>query len=41
LPDGRTVSLEAHVDKYQPDAFPVGADILLSWQPGEATVIPA
>lgn len=41
LPDGRTVSLEAHVDKYQPDAFPVGADILLSWQPTEATVIPA
>ncbi|MCY1309088.1 hypothetical protein D9M70_591470 [compost metagenome] len=41
LPDGRTVSLEAHVDKYQPDAFPVGADILLSWQLTEATVIPA
>lgn len=41
LTDGRTVVLEAHTDKYRPDAFPVGADIILSWKPTEATVIPA
>ncbi|MDX3929708.1 MAG: ABC transporter ATP-binding protein [Shinella sp.] len=41
LPDGRSVSLEAHVDKYRPGAFPVGSGVLLSWNPAEATVIPA
>lgn len=41
LPDGRIVSLEAHVDKYRPSAFPLGTDVLLSWKPSEATVIPA
>lgn len=41
LPGGRAVSLEAHVDKYPPGAFPPGGDILLAWAPAEATVIPA
>jgi ABC-type Fe3+/spermidine/putrescine transport system ATPase subunit len=41
LPDGRIVALEAHIDKYPPDAFPVGSGIILSWKPTEATVIPA
>ena len=33
------VSLEAHVDKYRPEAFPVGSGVLLSWKAAEATVI--
>jgi putative spermidine/putrescine transport system ATP-binding protein/spermidine/putrescine transport system ATP-binding protein len=41
LADGRTISLEAHIDKYRPEAFPAGSDIILSWKPAEATVIPA
>ena len=41
LSDGRTISLEAHVDKYRPEAFPVGSDVVLSWKPDNATVIPA
>ncbi|MBL0372549.1 ABC transporter ATP-binding protein [Rhizobium sp. KVB221] len=41
LPDGRAISLEAHVDKYRPDTFAVGSGVLLSWKPAEATVIPA
>jgi putative spermidine/putrescine transport system ATP-binding protein/spermidine/putrescine transport system ATP-binding protein len=41
LPDGRLIALEAHIDKYRPAAFPVGSDIILSWKPAEATVIPA
>lgn len=41
LQDGRTVSLEAHVDKYRPTDFPSGTSVLLSWNPAEATVIPA
>ncbi|HWK64787.1 MAG TPA: ABC transporter ATP-binding protein [Rhizobiaceae bacterium] len=41
LQDGRSVSLEAHVDKYQPGAFPVGSGVLLCWKAAEATVIPA
>jgi ABC-type Fe3+/spermidine/putrescine transport system ATPase subunit len=41
LPDGHLVSLEAHVDKYARGTFPLGAEILLSWKPGAATVIPA
>ena len=41
LGDGRAVSLEAHVDKYRPDDFPAGTPVLLSWNPAEATVIPA
>ena len=41
LPDGRTIALEAHTDKYRPGAFPVGSDIILSWNPAQATVIPA
>lgn len=41
LADGRQVSLEAHVDKYRPGRFAIGSDILLSWRPSEATVIPA
>ena len=41
LPDGRTIALEAHIDKYRPEAFPVGSDIILSWKPAQATVISA
>ncbi|MDB5523983.1 MAG: transporter [Rhizobium sp.] len=41
LPDGRTVALEAHIDKYRPESFPVGSSIILSWNPAQATVIPA
>ena len=41
LDDGRQVSLEAHVDKYRPGRFAVGSRIVLSWNPAEATVIPA
>ena len=41
LQDGRSVSLEAHVDKYRPGDFPAGSDVFLSWNPTEATVIPA
>jgi len=41
LPDGRALVLEAHIDKYRPEAFPVGSDIFLSWKPEDATVIPA
>ncbi|MCD1267158.1 ABC transporter [Shinella sumterensis] len=41
LPDGRSVALEAHIDKYRPDAFPPGTGIIMSWKPAEATVIPA
>jgi putative spermidine/putrescine transport system ATP-binding protein/spermidine/putrescine transport system ATP-binding protein len=41
LADGRTISLEAHIDKYRPEAFPVGSNVLLSWKPAQATVIPA
>ncbi|MGV1760239.1 ABC transporter ATP-binding protein [Rhizobium sp. A22-96] len=41
LPDGRGLALEAHVDKYRPDLFPVGADVMLTWNPADATVIPA
>lgn len=41
LPDGRSVALEAHTDKYPPGKFAVGADVILSWRPSEATVIPA
>ncbi|WLR99815.1 ABC transporter ATP-binding protein [Shinella sumterensis] len=41
LGDGRSVSLEAHVDKYRPGSFPAGTPVLLSWNPAEATVIPA
>lgn len=41
LSDGRSVALEAHTDKYRPGEFAVGADVILSWRPDEATVIPA
>ncbi len=41
LPDGRTLSLEAHTDKYSPGSFPVAAPIALTWKPEAATVIPA
>lgn len=41
LDDGKSVSLEAHVDKYPPGQFPAGSDVCLSWNPAEATVIPA
>ena len=41
LPSGQAVSLEAHVDKYPPDAFRPGGNILLAWASAEATVIPA
>ncbi|MBU2326109.1 MAG: ABC transporter ATP-binding protein [Alphaproteobacteria bacterium] len=41
LGDGKSVSLEAHVDKYPPGQFPAGSDVCLSWNPAEATVIPA
>jgi putative spermidine/putrescine transport system ATP-binding protein/spermidine/putrescine transport system ATP-binding protein len=40
LPDGRSVSVESHVDKYRPGAFPVGAGVLLAWGIADATVIP-
>jgi putative spermidine/putrescine transport system ATP-binding protein/spermidine/putrescine transport system ATP-binding protein len=40
LDGGRQITLEAHVDKYPPGAFPVGGDVLLAWKPEEATVIP-
>ncbi len=39
LPDGRQVDLEGHVDKYPPEAFGAGGQILLSWRAAEATVI--
>jgi ABC-type Fe3+/spermidine/putrescine transport system ATPase subunit len=38
---GPTVTLEAHIDKYPPGIFSPGREILLSWAPNEATVIPA
>jgi putative spermidine/putrescine transport system ATP-binding protein/spermidine/putrescine transport system ATP-binding protein len=41
IPGGRTVLLEAHIDKYPPGIFAPGGDILLAWAPAEATVIPA
>ena len=41
LQDGRSVSLEAHVDKHRPGDFPAGSNVFLSWNPAEATVIPA
>lgn len=41
LPDGRGLALEAHVDKYRPGAFPIGAPVMLTWDPADATVIPA
>jgi len=41
LPDGRGLALEAHIDKYRPDLFPVGAEVMLTWNPADATVIPA
>ncbi|MGM4983708.1 MULTISPECIES: ABC transporter ATP-binding protein [Rhizobium] len=41
LPDGRGLALEAHIDKYRPGAFPVGAEVMLTWDPADATVIPA
>ena len=41
LQDGGAVSLEAHVDKSRPGAFPAVTPVLLSWNPAEATVIPA
>ncbi|GGC80794.1 ABC transporter ATP-binding protein [Chelatococcus reniformis] len=41
LPTGTPVALEGHVDKYPPDAFPAGGDIVLTWKAAEATVIPA
>ncbi len=41
LPDGRMVSLEAHVDKYAPGAFVPGAEIRLTWAAAAATVIAA
>ncbi|NTF46468.1 ABC transporter [Rhizobium sp. AC27/96] len=41
LPDGRGLALEAHIDKYRPDLFPIGADVMLTWNPADATVIPA
>jgi ABC-type Fe3+/spermidine/putrescine transport system ATPase subunit len=41
LPDGRTVALEAHSDKYPRGLFSEDADIMLTWKPERATVIPA
>ncbi|MGV1953373.1 ABC transporter ATP-binding protein [Agrobacterium vitis] len=41
LADGRSLSLEAHVEKYRPDEFPVGSDVFLSWKPSDATIIAA
>jgi ABC-type Fe3+/spermidine/putrescine transport system ATPase subunit len=41
LADGHLVLLEAPVDKYARGTFPLRAKILLTWEPGAATVIPA
>jgi hypothetical protein len=41
LQSGAPVALEGHVDKYPADAFPAGADVVLTWNAAEATVIPA
>ncbi|WP_454818517.1 ABC transporter ATP-binding protein [Labrys neptuniae] len=41
LPGGRTISLEAHVEKYPPGLFPPGGEVVLAWNAAEATVIPA
>jgi hypothetical protein len=39
LADGREIGVESHVDKYA--AGWSGEEIVLGWQPGEATVIRA
>ena len=41
LPAGRTLFLEAHVDKYPDGHFKAGGEVLLTWRPSAATVIAA
>lgn len=41
LPDSRSIALEGHVEKFRPDTFAVGSEVVLSWSPEQATVIPA
>ena len=41
LPPGRSLSLEAHVDKYPGAQFHTGEKVLLTWRPSAATIIAA
>jgi len=41
LPDGRTITLEAHAEKYSRDLLTAGRELRLTWAPAQATVIPA
>jgi hypothetical protein len=41
LPNGRALSLEAHVDKYPVGQFQPGGEVLVTWPPSAATVIAA
>jgi ABC-type Fe3+/spermidine/putrescine transport system ATPase subunit len=41
LPDGRTITLEAHAEKYPRDLLTAGRALRLTWVPSQATVIPA
>lgn len=41
LPDDRSITLEGHVEKYRPDTFAVGSEVILAWNPEQASVIPA
>lgn len=41
LSDNRSIMLEGHVEKYRPDTFAIGSQVILSWSPEQATVIPA
>lgn len=41
LSDNRNLMLEGHVEKYRPDSFAAGSKVILSWNPEQATVIPA
>jgi len=41
LPDGRTITLEAHAEKYPRELLTAGRALRLTWAPAQATVIPA
>ena len=41
LPDGRSITLEAHEEKYASDLLSAGRALNLTWSPAQATVIPA
>ena len=41
LPAGRSLLLEAHVDKYPGAQFQAGEEVLLTWHPSNATIIAA